>query len=92
MVPYPGTEVYDIAKAGEHGMRLLCEDFREFVRYENAVIEVNDLKKKDLVFYQKLGLMLFYLSPRRVWYNLRRAGWRTGFKNALAFLKGIFHH
>jgi hypothetical protein len=89
MVPYPGTEVYDIAKSGLHGMRLLCDDFSEFVRYNNAVIEVNDLTRTKLVLLQKFGLLYFYLTPRRIYYNIRRAGLKMGFKNVIAFAKGI---
>jgi radical SAM superfamily enzyme YgiQ (UPF0313 family) len=91
MVPYPGTEVYEIAKKGEHGMRLLCEDLTQFVRYENSVIEVNDLDRKTLMRLQKFGLLYFYLTPRRIFYNLTRAGLKIGLTNLKAFLKGIFH-
>lgn len=89
MVPYPGTEVYEIAKAKRQGMRLLCDDFSEFVRYNNSVIEVNDLTRNKLIFLQKFGLLYFYLTPRRIFYNIRRAGLKTGLKNVLAFIKGI---
>lgn len=89
MVPYPGTEIYDIAKEGRHGMRLLCDDFSEFVRYNNSVIEVNNLTRRRLIFLQKFGLLYFYLTPRRIIYNISRAGLKTGFKNVWAFAKGI---
>lgn len=92
MVPYPGTEVYEIAKKGEHGMRLLCENFEEYVRYDNSVIEVNDLDRKTLIRFQKYGLLYFYLTPRRILYNITRSGLRIGLSNASAFLKGILHH
>lgn len=89
MVPYPGTEVYEIAKNQKCGMRLLCKNFSEFVRYDNSVIEVNNLTRKKLIFFQKLGLLYFYSTPRRILYNIKRAGIKTGLKNALAFIKGI---
>jgi len=88
--PYPGTELYDIAKKGECGMRLLTTDFSSYKRYGNAVVEVNDLSRQDLIRHQRLGFLKFYLTPKRILYNLRRAGIRAGLKNAVAFLRSVF--
>lgn len=88
--PYPGTELYEMAKRGEGGMRLLTNDFTEYRRYGNPVIEVNDLTKKDLIKLQKRGFFMFYFTPRRIFYNLKRAGIKAGIRNALAFLKSLF--
>jgi len=87
MVPYPGTEVYELARAGRTGYRLLSEDYTRYTRYDNCVIEVNDLSVKRLQRLQTIGLWLFYLTPRRVWHNLRRAGLRTGFTMAMVMLR-----
>ena len=87
--PYPGTELYEIAKKGEGGMRLLTDDFAEYRRYGNPVIEVNDLTKEDLIKLQKKGFLSFYLTPGRIYYNLKRAGIRAGFKNVIGFLKSM---
>lgn len=78
-----------MAKKGEGGMRLLTDDFAEYRRYGNPVIEVNDLTKKDLIKLQKKGFLSFYLTPRRIYYNLKRAGMKAGFRNSLAFLKSL---
>lgn len=87
--PYPGTELYRIAQNSEGGMRLLTNDFSEYKRYGDAVIEVNDLTREDLIRYQRKGFLMFYLKPRRIWYNLKRAGLKAGVKNSIAFLKSI---
>jgi radical SAM superfamily enzyme YgiQ (UPF0313 family) len=89
MTPYPGTELYRMIERGEGGIRLLTDDFSEYRRYGDAVIEVNDLKREDLIGLQKRGFLMFYLTPKRIVYNLRRAGLRAGLKNALAFLRSI---
>lgn len=88
--PYPGTVLYDYAVNNKKGMKLLTKDFSEYRRYGGAVVEVNDIKREDLTRYQKIGFLMFYLTPRRVYYNLKRAGFKAGFKNALAFVKSIF--
>ena len=89
MVPYPGTRVYEMAKNQEMGMRLLCNDFSEFVRYNNSVIEVNNLTRKRLFFLQKFGLIYFFLTPRRIFHNVKRAGFKAGFNNSIAFATSI---
>lgn len=88
--PYPGTELFDAAANGTGGMRLLTRDYSKYKRYGDPVIEVNDLSAKDLKRIQRLGLLYFYLTPRRIWYNVvKRAGIRVGLKNAVAFSMGI---
>jgi radical SAM superfamily enzyme YgiQ (UPF0313 family) len=88
--PYPGTELYQYASSGTGGMRLLSDDFAKYTRYGDPVIEVNDLSAKDLSRLQILGLLYFYLTPRRIWYNIvKRTGLRAGLQNAWAFAKGI---
>ncbi|MFX0137728.1 MAG: B12-binding domain-containing radical SAM protein [Candidatus Hodarchaeota archaeon] len=88
--PYPGTRLYEMAYSGEGGIKLLSKDYRKYRRYGNAVVEVNDLRREDLIKLQKKGLLIFYLTPRRIWYNLiRRAGIKAGIRNIVAFLKGI---
>lgn len=88
--PYPGTELYDCASQGKDGMKLLSTDYSRYKRYGDPVISVNDLGPKDLKRLQTLGLLYFYLTPRRIWHNLvRRAGLRAGLRNGFAFLSGI---
>ena len=88
--PYPGTVLEEMAKRGEGGMRLLSEDLSELRRFGNAVIEVNDLKKQDLIKFQKAGLLKFYLSsPKRAFRNLTEAGFKSAMVNSYAFIRSI---
>ncbi len=87
--PYPGTEMWECAVSGRGGMKLLTKDFSKYQRYGRPVIEVNDLTADDLVRLQRWGLIKFYIQPRRFYYNLKRAGFKAGFRNALAFAKSI---
>jgi len=89
--PYPGTELYEMAIKGEGGLKLLTRDFSEFKRYGKSVVEVNDLSREELIRLQRNGMIMFYLgSTRRIWYNIKRAGLKTGMKNAIAFAKSFF--
>lgn len=88
--PYPGTELYDAAICGRGGLKLLETDYSKYTRYGDPVIAVNDLKPTDLKRLQAIGLLLFYCTPHRIWYNMvKRAGLRSGLVNGWAFLRGI---
>ena len=88
--PYPGTELYDCAVTGKGGMKLLTTDYSQYKRYGNPVIEVNDLSAKDLKRLQIMGLLYFYLTPRRIFYNIfKRTGLKAGIINGFAFLHGV---
>jgi radical SAM superfamily enzyme YgiQ (UPF0313 family) len=87
--PYPGTKFYKMALNGESGIRLLSKDYSKYNRYGNAVIEVNDLTRADLIRFQKKGFRIFYLTPRRIYYNLKRAGLRAAILNIFAFLRAV---
>ena len=88
--PYPGTELFECAVNGQEGMTLLTQDYACYKRYGKPVISVNDLDPKALQRIQTLGLLAFYLTPRRIWYNVvARAGIRAGLRNGWAFFKGV---
>lgn len=70
-VPYPGTELLEMARRGEHGLRLITEDWSKFYRYGSAVMGVNDLSPKDLVAVQSDGIARIYLRPWR-WRSVYR--------------------
>jgi anaerobic magnesium-protoporphyrin IX monomethyl ester cyclase len=85
--PYPGTELRKMAENGEHGLKLLTNDYRQLVRYDTAVISVNDLSPKDLIRYQKWGMLYIQMTPGRILYNLRRTSLKDAYIHAKAFLK-----
>ncbi len=64
-VPYPGTELHQMAATGRHGIKLLSDDFSEYRRYGTAVTEVNGLTPQDLVDLQNEGFVRIYSAPWR---------------------------
>lgn len=85
--PYPGTVMREMALRGEGGARLLSADYGSLIRYGASAMEVNDLTADDLVQLQSWGLRRAYMRPGRLWYNVKRAGFRAGLLNGVAFLK-----
>jgi radical SAM superfamily enzyme YgiQ (UPF0313 family) len=64
-VPYPGTELHEIAKEGKLGVKLLSEDFSEYRRYGAAVTQINELSPNDLIDLQNEGFVRIYSKPWR---------------------------
>jgi radical SAM superfamily enzyme YgiQ (UPF0313 family) len=87
--PYPGSELYGMARKGIGGLSLLTNDWKEYQRYGNPVIRVNDLTPDDLKKLQRKAYQRFYLRPKIIWYNLKRAGVGAAVVNSLAFVKSI---
>ncbi len=87
--PFPGTEYYEQAKRGFGGIKLLTDDWKEYRRWGNSVIDVNDLTAKDLIKWQKKAILKFYLRPRQIHYNLKRAGLKAAFRNGIQFIRSF---
>jgi hypothetical protein len=88
MVPYPGTEVYDLAQGGEGGYRLISADWRDFNKNIGNSLELETLDRRQLEKLQMLAYLRFYLFNFRfmagVQYLIRQR------RLALAILKKVF--
>jgi len=65
MVPYPGTRIYEMARRGEGGYRLLTEDWSQYDKYGGRVLEVGKLNFKQLSYWQAWAMVYFYLRNLR---------------------------
>jgi len=74
-VPYPGTELYRMAKNGEHGLALMTEDFSCYKRYGSAVMSVGDLSPRDLIHLQNDAFVSIYMAPWRWIPMIKKSGW-----------------
>ena len=89
-IPYPGTEMYKMAKEGTHGLKLVDEDYANYQRYGSAVMEVNGMKPKELIKLQKTGLRKIYSRWWRIIPMLKRHGLKALVGPALETVKDIF--
>ena len=66
MIPYPGTEIYEMAKRREGGYKSLDEDWEKFTKHFGKGIELEELSSKDLNRYQKQAYLEFYIRNFRI--------------------------
>lgn len=89
-MPYPGTEIRRQALAGEAGVKLLTEEYSELRRQgQKVVMEVNDLDTKALLQFQRQAYLRFWLTPRRILYNVVRSGFKAALQNGWAFFRSF---
>lgn len=65
MVPYPGTQVWDMAIKGEGSYRLKSKDWDAFNKQIGDALELTAIKRKDLERIQFFGYLKVFI------YNLR---------------------
>ena len=88
MTPYPGTEIYHMAKKNQ-GLRLLTEDWSQYERWGNAVIELPTLSREELIQWQKKAHRSFYLRLPTIWHQFRRMGLKDSIKAAYVYIPVI---
>ncbi|MBU3957254.1 B12-binding domain-containing radical SAM protein [Patescibacteria group bacterium] len=66
MVPFPGTEVYEMAKKGIGGLKLLTYDWRVYGKQIGAALESDQLPREKLIKLQNKAYFQFYSTPRRL--------------------------
>jgi radical SAM superfamily enzyme YgiQ (UPF0313 family) len=85
-IPYPGTELFDMAKKGEHGLKLLTENWDRYHIYGPGVMEVGGYSPSQLVLLQKILLIWSYLKPKKILAVVRAHSFSGVFKSFLGFL------
>jgi len=66
MVPYPGTEVWHMARAGQYGYRLLSEDWRVYDKYFGNALAVGGLSHRLLETLQVVTYVWYYIHNLRL--------------------------
>jgi radical SAM superfamily enzyme YgiQ (UPF0313 family) len=77
-VPYPGTELYRMAKNQEHNLKLIEKDFSRYQRYNSATMQVGELTPTDLIDLQNQCFASIYIAPWR-WLSIIKKSGLTGF-------------
>lgn len=65
-IPYPGTELWHMAKRGEHGLKLLDIDYKYYSRWAGGVMEIAGMKPPQLLQLQRRALVLAHSTPKKM--------------------------
>jgi anaerobic magnesium-protoporphyrin IX monomethyl ester cyclase len=65
MIPYPGTEIYNLARRGEAGYRLVARSWEDYNKQFGKALELKDISRRRLKYYQLMGYALVFLKNRR---------------------------
>ena len=60
-----------MAEKGD-GLHLLTNSWEAFKRSGNAVIELDEISRENLIEWQKIAMMEFYVSPRAIWHHIKK--------------------
>ena len=74
MIPYPGTGIYELAKANRGGYRNLDEDWSKYTKYFGGAMKFANFKDSQMARYQKQAYIEFYLRTFRVLDIMKVAG------------------
>jgi radical SAM superfamily enzyme YgiQ (UPF0313 family) len=72
MTPYPGTELWYMAKEGGKGIVIKDTDFNDYRRWGTAVVETEELTQSQLVYWQREFLRRFYTTPRVIRFYIKQ--------------------
>ncbi|MCZ7584394.1 MAG: B12-binding domain-containing radical SAM protein [Deltaproteobacteria bacterium] len=87
--PYPGTELRRMVLANETNLKFIGGGLDDMRRYGGSVLRVGDIEPDEMVRIQRRAILGFYLTPRRLVYNLLRADLRDTLGMALGFLRAV---
>jgi radical SAM superfamily enzyme YgiQ (UPF0313 family) len=82
MVPYPGTEVFEMATSGKGGYRIISENWADYDKQFGNALELEGLSREKLEKYQRKAYLTFYsknfrlLDIAQLAYSQRRLLWR----------------
>ena len=65
LVPYPGTEVHDLARRGEANLRLVSDRWEDYGRNLDNALELTTVPRARMARLQLEGYLRFYSAPRR---------------------------
>lgn len=66
MVPYPKTEIYEMAKSGKYRYRLLSKKWSDYNKQIGNALELENLSRRELEKFQLRGIIKVYFSNWRL--------------------------
>lgn len=65
-IPYPGTELFNMAQIGMYGLKLIQSDYKKYCRYSGGIMEIDGMKPAELVKLQRKALFIMHSTPSKL--------------------------
>ena len=66
MVPYPGTAIYDMAKRGEGGYKVISRSWSDYNKHLGNAVELEGISRRRLEMLQMSAYLNFYIRNLRI--------------------------
>ncbi|HEY40923.1 MAG TPA: radical SAM protein [Dehalococcoidia bacterium] len=73
MVPYPGTEIYQMAINRQGGYKVISGDWSDFDKHLGNALELENLNRRSMELLQVRAYLTFYIKNLRIFDLLRYA-------------------
>ena len=88
MVPYPGTKIYEMAKNGEGGYRLIAKTWNDYNKQIGNALELVNIPREKIERLQMFAYLKVFLKNHRYWDFLKFC-WDFR-RQALGFIQNHF--
>lgn len=65
MIPYPGTEIYELAKRGEGGYKLVARSWDDYNKQFGNALELTNISRRRLKYYQLKAYAMVFIRNKR---------------------------
>lgn len=89
LVPYPGTEVMEMARQRKANLVLLSEDWDEYGKQVGGALAHQHLSRRELELLQTYGYLRFYGRPRQLKGLFKKVSVSTGIRFLVHTLRGL---
>lgn len=90
MIPYPGTEVKDMAIKGEGNYRLLPNEWMDYTKQRGGPLEMKNLSIDEIRKIQSREYIKYYLRPGKILFILKSLPLKKIIKIIKSLLKEAF--
>lgn len=66
LTPFPGTEIFKMAKKGEGNLKILTNNWNDYSKQMGNALSLKNIPRKELDYLQTLAYMRFYLRPNKI--------------------------
>ncbi len=88
MIPFPKTEIAEMVEKEEGGYKQISYNWSDYNKQTGAVVELKDMSRRTLVFFQVTGYLICYICNLR--FGVLAKIIKSRFKQVLILVRNLF--